>query len=282
MTTTALEPPADLDTQVQRALAEDLGTGDLTASLIAAEAVGRGRIIARQPAVVCGTAWVEAVFRQVAADIASSWTCQDGDRVCADTVLCHLEGPARGILTGERTALNFLQTLSATATRTRQFVDASAGTSARILDTRKTLPGLRTAQKYAVACGGGYNHRLGLFDGILIKENHIRSAGSITAAVTAAHSRYPDVPIEVETENLEELQEALATPAVRIMLDNYSLAALRRAVELTAGRCALEASGNVSLENVHAIAATGVDFISIGSLTKDITAVDLSLQLTLA
>jgi nicotinate-nucleotide pyrophosphorylase (carboxylating) len=277
-----LRLPADLSEQVSRALREDIGTGDVTARLIAADARGRARVLCRESALVCGTAWFDETFRQLDAAVQVRWRVADGDRVAADTILCELEGPARAILTGERTALNFLQLLSATASVTARYVQAVAGTACRILDTRKTLPGLRTAQKYAVLCGGGQNHRMGLYDMVLVKENHIVAAGSIAAAVAAARALAPGVPVEVETENLDEVAAALAAQSDVIMLDEFELAELARAVALNraAPRPAkLEASGGVSLERIGAIAASGVDFISVGGLTKHVQAVDLSMRL---
>lgn len=271
---------AEIEAQVAAALAEDLGSGDPTAALVPAQRRASGRVLARGDAVLCGRDWFDAVFRQVNAEVEVRWQAGDGDRVTAGQLLCALQGPARALLTGERTALNFLQLLSGTATRTRIYVDAVAGTAAHILDTRKTLPGLRLAQKYAVRCGGGHNHRIGLYDGILIKENHIRAAGSIGAAVAQAQAAPGSARfIEVEVENLDELAQALDAGAQRVLLDNFSLDALRQAVMLNAGRARLEASGGVNLDTVRAIAETGVDDISVGALTKDVQATDLSLLL---
>jgi nicotinate-nucleotide pyrophosphorylase (carboxylating) len=266
---------------VAAALAEDVGAGDLTASLIAKDAVVGAQIIARESFIVCGEEWVNEVFRQLDPNVIVDWYVGDGGRVETDDIVCKLVGPARALLTGERTALNFLQTLSATATTTASYVEAIAGTGARVLDTRKTIPGLRLAQKYAVLCGGGENHRVGLFDAILIKENHIKSAGSIAAALKAAGDQYDDLLIEVEVENLEELHEALDAGATRILLDNFSLDELRQAVETNRSygyvAAELEASGNVTLETVRAIAETGVDYISTGAITKSIDAMDMSM-----
>lgn len=270
--------PADIADTVRRALAEDLGDGDLTAALVP-EAPAAATLIAREQAILCGTAWFDEVFRQLDTRVRVHWLRHDGDRIAANDILCRLEGPARAILSGERAALNFLQTLSGTATVTARHVGAVHGTRAAILDTRKTLPGLRRAQKYAVACGGGHNHRMGLYDAILIKENHIVAAGSIGAALRAARAAAGGgVPVEIEVENLAQLREALANGATRILLDNFDLEALRTAVRETAGRAHLEASGGVDLDNLRAIAETGVDFISIGGLTKHLHAVDLSLR----
>ena len=270
--------PADLQQLVRTALAEDIGSGDITAALIPADARSHAHVICRENAVLCGCAWFDEVFRQLDDQVHIRWQAKDGDAIGANQILCTLTGNSRSLLTGERTALNLLQTLSATATRTREFVQAIAGTGAQILDTRKTLPGLRTAQKYAVVCGGGRNHRIGLFDAFLIKENHILAAGSIAAAVAAARQQKPGFQVEVEVENLEELQQALAAGADQLLLDNMDCDTLRQAVSLTAGRAKLEASGGVNLRTVRAIAETGVDFISVGSLSKDLIAVDLSLR----
>lgn len=279
--------PSDLKKVVQTALAEDIGSGDISAALIPADKQSRAQIISREAAVLCGTAWVEDVFQQLDPQIKISWQAKDGDSVTANQVLCTLTGNSRNLLTGERTALNFLQTLSATATQTRQYVQAIADTNTKILDTRKTLPGLRTAQKYAVSCGGGCNHRIGLFDAFLIKENHILAAGTIEAAVQAARTQQPGIKIEVEVENLDEMQQALDANVDQLLLDNMSFPMLREAVALNStfspaskkGKTLLEASGGVSLETVRDIAHTGVDFISVGSLSKDIRAIDLSMRL---
>ena len=279
--TTAIPLPDDLARTVARALAEDIGIGDLTATLIPESTPGRAYVIAREQATLCGRAWFDEAFRQLG-NVHIEWSVDDGADVTSDQVLCRLRGTARLLLTGERTALNFLQTLSGTATTTRRYVDVVAGTGCRILDTRKTLPGLRLAQKYAVRCGGGVNHRIGLFDAILVKENHIIAAGSIAAAV--AHARRIAGPrmVEVEVENLDELMQALATDIDRILLDNFAQADLKDAVALRkrhAGKpITLEASGNVTLETIRDIAQTGVDFISVGGLTKHVHAVDLSMR----
>ncbi len=270
--------PNDLQTTVARALDEDIGTGDVTAGLIPAAKQASATVICREAAILCGTAWFNEVFRQLDPAVHIIWQHQDGERVTANAVLCTLQGSARSILSGERAALNFLQTLSATATATRRYVDLVAHTQCRILDTRKTLPGLRTAQKYAVVCGGGTNHRIGLYDRVLIKENHIMAAGSITAAIQQARQLHPGILVEVETENLQELAEATAAQADIIMLDEYSLADMREAVRITDGRIPLEASGGVSPETLVAIAETGVNFVSIGGITKHVRAVDLSMR----
>jgi nicotinate-nucleotide pyrophosphorylase (carboxylating) len=277
-------PVESIIESVRIALAEDVGSGDLTAALVPAARRAQAMVISRQDAVLCGRAWFDEVFRQLDKSTVVEWRKDDGDAVTAGETVCEVHGPARAVLTGERTALNFLQLLSGTATIARQFVDAVAGTGATILDTRKTLPGLRLAQKYAVRCGGAGNHRMGLYDAILIKENHIASAGSIAAAVTAASS-HRDVLIEVEVETLEQVAEALATNADRLLLDNFSLQQLSEAVKLRhqmAPDVTLEASGGISLERIRKIAETGVDFISVGSLTKDVNAADLSMQFRLA
>jgi nicotinate-nucleotide pyrophosphorylase (carboxylating) len=277
-----LELPSDLGRQVETALAEDIGRGDVTAALVPAAQRVRGRVITREAAVLCGQAWADETFRRLDPLVRLTWRAADGARLVADQVVLEIAGPARAVLTGERTALNFLQLLSGTATAARAYVDAVAGTGCRILDTRKTVPGLRTAQKYAVRCGGADNHRMGLFDQILIKENHIAAAGSITAAIEAARRSEPKVGVEVEVESLQELEEALAAGPDIIMLDEFSLTDMRSAVALKNARRAsvkLEASGSVSLETVGAIAATGVDYVSVGALTKHVRAVDLSMRL---
>ena len=263
---------------VALALAEDVGSGDLTAALIPETAEAEATVISRESAVLCGAAWFDAVFQQLDPRIRIDWRAADGDRIEPDQLLCTLHGPARALLTGERTALNFLQLLSGTATLARRFADAVAGTGATILDTRKTLPGLRLAQKYAVRCGGCQNHRIGLFDAVLIKENHIMAAGAISNAIAAARRLHPHVTVEVEVENLEELQEALAARPDIVMLDNFALTAMTEAVKLADRQVKLEASGNVNFATVRQIAETGVDYISIGGLTKDVQAVDLSMR----
>ena len=281
MTTTASDDLflQDMQACVQRALAEDVGSGDLTAQLIPSERVAEASVISREDAVLCGQAWFDEVYRQVEPGVGITWTARDGERIAAGQVLCTLAGPARALLTGERTALNFLQMLCGTATLTRRYVEAVRGTRAIILDTRKTLPGLRRAQKYAVACGGGQNHRMGLYDAILIKENHLHACGSVAAALSAARSAGGvQVMIEIEVENLKQLREALAAGAKRLLLDNFDLAGLRQAVAETQGRAQLEASGGVTLENVRAIADTGVDYISVGGITKHLSAIDLSMR----
>jgi nicotinate-nucleotide pyrophosphorylase (carboxylating) len=265
---------------IKLAMAEDVGTGDLTAQLIPADKTAQATIISREQAVLCGQDWAQACFQHVDRNIQIDWLAQDGNSLSPNQVICQIKGNARAILTAERCALNFLQTLSAVSTQTRVFVDAIAGTNAQILDTRKTLPGLRLAQKYAVTVGGGMNQRLALYDGILIKENHIAAAGSIDAALTQARLLNANLSIQVEVENLDELQQALQANATSILLDNFSLADMREAVHINQSRALLEASGNVSLETIRSIAETGVDRISIGGLTKHIRAVDLSLRIT--
>ncbi len=272
--------PGMLARQVRDALAEDLGSGDLTADLIPVDIDARARVIVREDAVLCGVDWFTEVFRQLDATIRVDWSVGDGMRLVSGQRVCELHGPARALLSGERTALNFLQTLSGTASCAAHYVAAVAGTSAVILDTRKTIPGLRQAQKYAVRCGGASNHRLGLFDAVLIKENHIRSAGSVGAALQAAQAVQRGVMVEVEVEDLNQLQQALDAGAGRVLLDNFDLASLREAVRRTAGRAELEASGGVNLDTVREIALTGVDFISVGQLTKDVTATDYSMLFT--
>jgi nicotinate-nucleotide pyrophosphorylase (carboxylating) len=271
--------PEDIAESVRRALAEDVGAGDLTAALIPAGTQAEAQLVTREPAILCGTAWFDEVFRQVDGRVSVTWNARDGDAIQAEQILCTLRGPARSLLTGERAALNFLQLLSGTATLARKYVDAVRGTRAVILDTRKTIPGLRRAQKYAVTCGGGQNHRMGLYDAILIKENHIAAAGSIAAALSAAKASAPKgVTVEIEVENLAQLREALEAGAKHILLDNFSAEELKAAVQKTEGRAKLEASGGIHLGNIRAFAETGVDFISIGDITKNVRAVDLSLR----
>lgn len=261
-----------------RALAEDIGTGDVTARLVPADALARARLVCRDDAVVCGQPWAEAVLAAVDQRLAVAWAVEEGARVARGTVIAHFEGPAAALLTAERAILNFLQTLSAIATRTRAFVDAVAHTRARICDTRKTMPGLRMASKYAVRVGGGCNQRIGLSDGALIKENHIRSAGSISKAIAAIHCGAANVPLQVEVTSLDELRQVLEAGASRILLDNFSLEMMRVAVQQYGAAAQLEASGGISLDSVQPIAETGVHRISVGSLTKDVIATDLSLQ----
>lgn len=271
--------PSDISETVRRALAEDVGSGDLTANLVPPGTQAQAEVLTREDALLCGTAWFDETFRQLDPRVRVAWNAHDGDSIHAGEILCNLSGPARTLLTGERTALNFLQHLSGVATRTRQYVDAVRGTRAVVLDTRKTIPGLRLAQKYAVTCGGGQNHRLGLHDAILIKENHVAAAGSVTAALKAACKTAPQgALVEIEVENMTQLREALAAGARRILLDNFGFDELRKAVRETRERASLEVSGGVTLDSVRTLAETGVDFISIGDLTKNIKAVDLSMR----
>ena len=264
---------------VTQALAEDIAGGDITAELIGADVQASGRIVTREDGILCGTAFALEAFQHIDPSCQVKWTAQDGDVIAADNIVCTVSGPARALLTGERTALNFLQLLSGTATTASQYAARVAHTGVKLLDTRKTVPGLRLAQKYAVTCGGCYNHRIGLFDAFLIKENHISAAGGVAEAVAAARDIAPDKPVEVEVESEAELEQALTAGADRIMLDNFSLKALRDAVARTAGRAELEALGNVTHETLVTIAETGVDFISIGALTKHVRALDLSMRI---
>jgi nicotinate-nucleotide pyrophosphorylase (carboxylating) len=267
-----------IEHQVRVALDEDLGPGDLTAALLPAGKRARVQVITREPGVLCGVAWFDAVFRLLAPETQIQWERTDGERIAAGDRLCTLSGDTRSLLSGERTALNYLQTLSGTASKARRYADAVAGLPVRILDTRKTIPGLRLQQKYAVACGGCHNHRLGLYDAILIKENHIHAAGSVAAALAAARALSPGVEAEIEVETLDELTEALAAGARRVLLDNFPLDRLRQAVALNAGRARLEASGGIGLDGIRAVAETGVDDISVGGLTKHVRALDLSMR----
>lgn len=264
---------------VAAALAEDLGSGDATASLIAAATRASALVVTREAAVQAGRPWFDEVFRQIDPQVRISWRQADGSPLAANAVVCELEGAARSLVSGERTALNFLQTLSGTATVTREYVRALEGCATKLLDTRKTLPGLRRAQKYAVRCGGGYNHRAGLYDGVLIKENHIAAAGSVTGAITALRAAGVRLPIEIEVERLDQVEAALAAGADMLLLDNFSFDMMREAVKLTAGRVKLEASGGFALADLPAIGATGVDFVSVGSLTKHVRATDLSMRI---
>lgn len=273
--------PQNIKTQVKLALEEDIATGDVTADLIPKENQSNATVVCRDNAILSGVAWFNEVFKQINSDVKIHWNFKDGDCINANSILCTLSGNARAILSGERAALNFVQTLSATATLTNLFVEKIAGTETKILDTRKTLPNLRGAQKYAVLCGGGKNHRIGLYDMILIKENHIMAAGSISNAVAQAKKLHPTIKIEVETENLAEFREASKAGANIIMLDNFELGLMKEAVEenkARGGTIKLEASGGVNIETVLGIAKTGVDFISVGQITKDIYAVDLSMR----
>lgn len=275
--------PIEITRAVTDTLKEDLGgslnaDNDVTAALIPAEAINTATIITREHGVFCGQAWADEVFKQLGGKVTIEWHVKDGDNVEPNQTLCTLTGPARDLLTGERNAMNFIQTLSGCATITAQYAAKIAHTECRLLDTRKTIPGLRSALKYAVACGGGYNHRIGVFDAYLIKENHIIACGGITQAVTKAKELQPGKPVEVETENLDELREAINAGADIIMLDNFTTEMMRQAVEINAGRAALENSGNVTLDTIAEYAETGVDYISVGALTKHVKAMDLSMR----
>lgn len=266
---------------VRIALAEDVGSGDITARLIPTSTLAEARVISREHAVLCGSAWFDEVYRQLDPKVHVAWRCADGDQVVPEQVLCVVQGPARSVLTGERSALNFLQSLSGTATLTRRYADALAGTQTKLLDTRKTIPGLRAAQKYAVRCGGGQNHRMGLYDAVLIKENHIAAAGSITKAVTAIRRLMgTGFKIEIEVENITQLKDAIYAGVDIVLLDNMDTKQIAEAVAVNAGRVRLEASGGITLENIRDYALTGVDFISIGAITKHLRAVDLSMRFT--
>lgn len=275
----------EIERNVAAALAEDIGSGDLSAQLISASKIAHATVITREHGVLCGTAWFERCFKQLDSQVKIVWQASDGDALAVGQQLCAIDGPARALLSAERSALNFLQLLSAVASKTRHYVDAIAGTQARIVDTRKTIPGLRLAQKYAVKCGGGNNHRFGLYDAVLIKENHILAAGGIANALAAAQQAGPCAFVQIEVETLDELNQALAAGATMILLDNMSLEAMREAVRINQAqekRALLEASGNVNLDTVRGIAETGVDRISIGGLTKDLRAIDLSMRLQIS
>jgi nicotinate-nucleotide pyrophosphorylase (carboxylating) len=277
----ALSLTEEIERNVGAALAEDIGSGDLTASLIPANRIGKATVISREDAVLCGTAWFDRVFQHLDPQVKLRWQAKDGDRIAPDQLLCEIEGSARALLSAERSGLNFLQLLSGVATKARHYADVVVGTRAVVVDTRKTLPGLRLAQKYAVKCGGGENHRIGLFDAILIKENHILAAGGIRQALQAATAAAAGKPckfVQIEVESLAELDEALAGGAKMVLLDNMSLADMREAARIADGKAVLEASGGISLETLRAIAETGVDRISIGGLTKDVRALDLSMR----
>ncbi len=276
-----LEAPVEAD-EIARIIEEDLGTGDLTALIVPESAQAEASVITREDMVLCGRPWFDAVFAKIDSLVNITWFADEGADVFAGGLLCTLSGPARALLTGERTALNLLQMLSAIATLSRAYAHEAAGTGLTVLDTRKTIPGLRMAEKYAVRCGGCTNHRFGLYDGILIKENHILAAGSIAMAVRKAYELKAKVPIEVEVESLDELAQALDAGANRIMLDNFDLDMMKDAVKLNAGRAKLEVSGNVGLDNIKTIAATGVDYVSVGALTKNVHAIDLSMRINLA
>jgi nicotinate-nucleotide pyrophosphorylase (carboxylating) len=278
MATVSAPSTAVIEADVARALAEDIGSGDVTAALLP-DVPERGYVIAKESAVIAGRPWFDACFHAIDPQVRIDWKASEGEQVTANTVVCTLAGNSRALVSGERCALNFLQTLSGTATCTAEYVTALAGTRTRVLDTRKTLPGLRMAQKYAVRVGGGLNHRLGLYDTVMLKENHIHAAGSIAAAAALAKSRYPDLPLIIEVETLAELEQALATGCARILVDDFSLADLREAVRRAGGRVPLEVSGGVELPRLREIAETGVDFVSVGALTKHLRAVDFSLRL---
>jgi nicotinate-nucleotide pyrophosphorylase (carboxylating) len=279
-----LDPPDArlIDADIERAFAEDLGSGDATADLLPADAHANAALTCREEAVIAGIPWFDACFRKLDPKVAIDWHVRDGQRVAAGSVICHLHGYARALVSAERSALNFLQLLSGTATITAAYVAAVAGSGVRVLDTRKTVPGLRLAQKYAVRCGGGYNHRIGLFDAILVKENHIAAAGGIEPAVAAARHMHPSLLLEIEVETLDELRRAIDAGVDRIMLDNFTPAMMSEAVAIAAGRVPLEISGNVDLQSIGSYARTGVDFISVGALTKHVRAIDLSLRLQLS
>jgi nicotinate-nucleotide pyrophosphorylase (carboxylating) len=277
----ALPPASEILADIDRAFAEDVGTGDATADLLDPNATATAVLTCREDAVLCGTAWFDAAFRKLDPAVQIEWLANDGDRIPTGSAICRLAGKARALVTAERSALNFLQLLSATATVTARYADAIADTTTRVLDTRKTIPGLRRAQKYAVRCGGGTNHRIGLFDAMMLKENHIIAAGGIPATVRQARAIHPSLPLIVEVETLDELAQALEAGADRALLDNFTPAMLAEAVAYTAGRMPLEVSGNVEIDTIRAIAETGVDFISSGALTKNIRAIDLSLRLNL-
>lgn len=267
-----------IEEEVRRALTEDIGIGDITAALIPKSSTMVATVLCREAAILCGTSWFTEVFRELDTGIIVDWAQTDGNLIAADQIICTLRGPSRPILTGERTALNFLQTLSGTATTAHRYASAIAGLPTKVLDTRKTIPGLRQAQKYAVRCGGCHNHRYGLYDGILIKENHLLAAESITAAVESARACSKGLPIEIEVENLHELQQALAAGADRLLLDNFTLSDLSKAVRINQKQAILEASGNITLENIRQVAETGIDYISVGALTKNIQAIDMSMR----
>ena len=271
-------PPAgEIQRQVATAIAEDVGGGDMTAALLPDELSAQAQVISRESGIICGVSWFDEVFRQIDAGVEIRWQVADGDRVKENQQLCLIDGRARSLLTAERTALNFLQSLSGTATETSRYAQAVAGAGVRILDTRKTIPGLRLAQKYAVRCGGGHNHRIGLYDAILIKENHIQAAGSIAAVLQHAQRDFPEVETEIEVESLQEFQQALDAGAKRVLLDNFSIDDLQHAVALNQGRARLEVSGGVTIEGIRELAETGVDYISVGALTKHLQAFDLSM-----
>ncbi len=272
--------PSILEQQVAQSLREDVGSGDISAALIADTESAQAQIKSREPAIVCGIPWVNSVYRQLDPSVQLTWLVQEGEAVAADQIWVQMQGPARSLLTGERCALNWLQTLSGAATSVNRFLKRIEGTAAQLLDTRKTLPGLREAQKYAVRCAGGRNHRMGLFDAYLLKENHLLSCGSITRAVELARQQHPQKLIEVEVENLLQLEEALNVKVDIVMLDNFQLPEIIQAVARNRGQAKLEVSGNITLENIREVAETGVDYISVGALTKHLRAIDLSMRFT--
>lgn len=280
MTSNPAPLPGDIPQVVELALREDVGDGDVTASLIDAARQARAEVVCREDAVLAGAPWFDQVFAQIDPAVHINWLFRDGERIAPDTVVCELRGAANSIVTGERTALNFLQTLSATATVTRRYADALAGSKTRVLDTRKTIPGLRAAQKYAVRCGGGENHRMGLYDAVLIKENHIAAAGTIGAAVKTIRQRHPGLKVEVEVESLAELEQALAAGVDMVLLDNFSFEAMQQATALVNGRVVVEISGGVAFDQIPMLAQAGADFVSVGALTKHIRAIDFSMRIT--
>jgi len=273
-------PQSAIEESVYEALKEDIGSGDITADLIPDDNFSLATVITREDCVFCGMDWFEEVYQQLDEEIYIEWGAQDGDSLTAGSSICSLSGSTKAILTGERTALNFIQTLSATSTIARQYALAVVGTDAIVLDTRKTIPGLRIAQKYAVSCGGCQNHRIGLFDAILIKENHISACGSIQQAIEQARFKNPELSVEIEVENLDEVEQAIEANADRILLDNFDIKSMKQAIKMCKGKIPLEASGGITLDNINIIAKTGIDFISVGSLTKDIKAIDLSMRFT--
>lgn len=276
-----MKPPQDITAVVRNALDEDIRDGDITAQLIPADTNGVASIMCRESAILCGTAWFERTFHCLDSSCSITWNKGDGDQLKANEMVCKLEGPARALVTGERTALNFLQTLSGTATTTQRYLEYIHGTNTALLDTRKTIPGLRSEQKYAVLCGGGGNHRIGLFDGILIKENHIAAVGSIAAAISKMRTQFAHLPIEIEVESIDDIDAAITAGADMLLLDNFSVEHLREAVGLVKGRVRLEASGGFEIDGIRAVAEAGVDFISVGALTKHLQAIDFSMRLHL-
>jgi len=271
-------PQSIIEENVFNALKEDIGEGDITAEIIPHENISLATVISREDCIFCGLDWFEETFRQIDTEILIDWCVDDGDEIKADEIICTISGSSQNIVSGERTALNFVQTLSATATLSNHYAKAVADTDTKVLDTRKTIPGLRMAQKYAVSCGGCSNHRIGLFDAFLIKENHIKACDGINNAIQEARFHNPDLKVEVEVENMDELQQAIDAGADRVLLDNFEIAALKQAVDTCKGKIITEASGNITIDTIHDVAKTGVDFISTGALTKDIKAIDLSMR----